>query len=65
MPFQLPPNQAEALKDARKIRDQLRRLENRHGDLFLAAEREQLADAIQTMANLQVALRVPPEATDQ
>ena len=65
MPFPLPQNQAEALKDARKISDLLRRFETRHGHLFLDGEQQRLAETVLTLKDLQTALRVPPEILDQ
>ena len=65
MPFRLPPNQAEALKDARKISDLMRRFKSRHGNLFLPFEREQIEQASSIMLGVQLTLRVPPEREDQ
>jgi hypothetical protein len=65
MPFRLPANQTEALKDARKIRDLLRRFEARHHDLFLPFERVRLSATVDTMTALVTALRTPPGAEDQ
>ncbi len=61
MPFHLPIDQAEALKEVRKISDLSRRLENRRRSLLLPPEQELLSEVIDSLRRLETALRTPPE----